>query len=63
MEPFTNDEIGLIDKLATGKKLSEEEKDAVAGLKEKLDARTQSEIVDRFVAVTGWTNRPKDYPL
>jgi DNA-binding NarL/FixJ family response regulator len=69
---FSQTELRVLDALAAGKslkKLGETSnlsegtlEETVEGLKAKLDASTQSELADRFVAVTGWTNPPKDYP-
>lgn len=59
---FSKDELLLIDSLATGKPLSNPQKDLVVGVKEKLGVTSQAEVPERFVLFTGWSNRPKDYP-
>lgn len=59
---FSKDELGVIESLAKGKKLTDEQKDLVDGLKEKLGAHTQAVIPERFVELTGWSNPATDYP-
>jgi DNA-binding CsgD family transcriptional regulator len=71
MPAFTQTELRIIDALAAGKsakrlvddlKLSEEKiQETVDDLKGRLGAVHQADIPERFIAVTGWANRPKDY--
>jgi hypothetical protein len=63
MSLFSKAELAAVDALASGKKLTEEQKEnLVPVLKEKLGASSLAEIPQRFIALTGWANRPKDYP-
>lgn len=71
MSLFNQTELRVLDALASGKslkKLGESSnlsegklEETVEGLKLKLGASTQADLPERFVAVTGWTNQPKDY--
>jgi len=72
MSLFEQSELRLIDALANGKSAKKISTDSniseetlgerLDALKVKVGASTQAEIHDRFVALTGWTNPPKDYP-
>lgn len=62
MALFSDAELAVVQALALGKKVSEEDRELIPGLKAKLNAGSQAEIPDRFVAVTGWANPAKDYP-
>lgn len=60
---FSEREVAVVQKIATKASLTDADRELVPGLKEKLGAESQGEIPDKFVAVTGWSNMPKDYPL
>jgi hypothetical protein len=60
---FTHDELSVIEKLTLGKRLTDEDKDLIPGLREKLGAGSQAQIPDQFMLLTGWTNPAKDYPV
>jgi len=59
---FTEDELDVLDLIAANKKLTEQDKEHLPGLKEKLGTVGNRPLLAQFVALTGWTNRPKDYP-
>ena len=59
---FTTTELRVIDTLTAGKRLTDEDKERLPLIKEKLAVLHQAEIPERFRLLTGWTNRPKDYP-
>ena len=46
---FTTEELAVLDKLAAGKRLTDQDRELVPGLKEKLNASSQSELHERFV--------------
>ena len=58
---FTTDELDVLDKIAANKKLTEADREHLPALKEKLGDVGHAPLLARFVSLTGWTNRPKDY--
>ncbi|HXH95542.1 MAG TPA: hypothetical protein VNN25_28455 [Thermoanaerobaculia bacterium] len=59
---FSKDELAVVERLTLGKRLTEEDKELLPGLREKLGAGTQADIADQFLLLTGWTNKPTEYP-
>jgi len=62
MADFSKAELGTLDLIASNKKLEDADKARVEELKARLGVSTQAEVLERFVAMTGWSNPPKDYP-
>lgn len=60
---FTEEQIVVIQKLYSRKSLTDEEKELVPAIQDRLNAESKSDIPERFAAVTGWSNPPKDYPI
>jgi hypothetical protein len=59
---FTKDELDVLDLIASNKRLSDTDKEHLPALKAKLGTVGNAPLLAQFVNLTGWTNRPKDYP-